>query len=295
VSDGAAGAPSGLLVVDKPAGWTSHDVVARVRRLAGTKRVGHAGTLDPMATGVLVLGVGKATRLLGHLTLHDKRYDATIAFGAITTTDDAEGEEVSRHDTSALTEDAVRAAAAALTGEIEQVPPAVSAISVDGVRSYARVRRGETVLLAPRQVTVHAFEVLRYADGVADVAVHCSSGTYVRALARDLGAALGVGGHLTALRRSASGPYALPAPTLDDLDRDGVAAHLVPLAGAARAAFPVLTVDADTARQVATGVRVAVDAAPPAPFAVCDGAGDLLALAEVRDDGRLGYLAVFVP
>jgi tRNA pseudouridine55 synthase len=286
---------NGLLVVDKPSGWTSHDVVARVRRLAGTKRVGHAGTLDPMATGVLVLGVGKATRLLGHLTLHEKAYDATIAFGATTSTDDAEGEVVSRHDISGLTDEAVRNAAAAFAGEIEQVPPAVSAISVDGVRSYARARRGETVVLAARRVTVTAFEVLRLGDGTADVRVRCSAGTYVRALARDLGAALGVGAHLTALRRTASGPYALPAPSLDDLDRDGVAAHLVPLAEAARAAFPVLTVDDETARLVATGVRVGVAEPPAAPFAVCDGRGDLLALAETRDDGRLAYLAVFVP
>jgi tRNA pseudouridine55 synthase len=283
---------SGLLVVDKPAGWTSHDVVARVRRLAGTKRVGHAGTLDPMATGVLVLGIEKATRLLGHLTLHEKSYDATIAFGATTTTDDAEGEVVSRCDTSGLTEDEVRAAAAAFVGDIEQVPPAVSAISVDGVRSYARARRGETVTLAARDVTVHAFDVLAVRDGTADVRVRCSSGTYVRALARDLGAALRTGGHLTSLRRTASGPYALPAPTLDDVERDGVEAHLVPIADAARAAFPALTVDADTARKVATGIRV--EATAPAPVtAVFDDTGALLALAEPGDEGRLRYLAVF--
>ena len=287
---------AGLLVVDKPAGWTSHDVVARVRRLAGTRRVGHAGTLDPMATGVLVLGVERATRLLGHLTLHDKRYDATIRLGAETTSHDADGEVVAEADTSAVTEDAVRAAAAALTGEHDQVPPAVSAISVGGVRSYARARRGEQVDLPARRVTVHTFDVLRFRSGPraeADVAVHCSAGTYVRALARDLGAALGVGGHLTALRRTASGPYRLPAPTLDELERDGVAAHLLPLAAAARAAFPVVTVDAETARRVSTGVRVSVPGPPAGPLAVCDEGGALLALAETRADGRLGYLAVF--
>jgi tRNA pseudouridine55 synthase len=280
---------SGLLVVDKPAGWTSHDVVARVRRLAGTRRVGHAGTLDPMATGVLVLGVEKATRLLGHLTLHDKRYDATVAFGVTTTTDDAEGEVLATVPVEGLTLDAVRAAAAALTGEIDQVPPGVSAISVDGVRSYARVRRGETVELPARRVTVHAFDVLSVSGATADVSVHCSSGTYVRALARDLGAALGVGAHLTALRRTASGPYALPAPGLDDLDP---ARDLTPLAEAARAAFPALDVDAETARLVANGVRVTVADVPAAPFAVF-GEGGLLALAEAGDDGRLRYLAVF--
>jgi tRNA pseudouridine55 synthase len=284
---------NGLLVVDKPAGWTSHDVVARVRRLAGTKRVGHAGTLDPMATGVLVLGLGQATRLLGHLTAHDKRYDATIRLGADTTSHDAEGTVVATYGTAHVTEPAIRVAAAALTGEQDQVPPAVSAISVGGVRSYDRARRGEEVVLAARRVTVRAFEVLAVRGDDVDVRVHCSAGTYVRALARDLGAALGTGGHLSSLRRTASGPYALPAPGLDELERDGVAAHLVPIADAARAAFPVLTVDEETARRVATGVRVAAGGAPAAPFAVYDDAGALLALAEVRDDGRLGYLAVF--
>ena len=285
---------SGLLVVDKPAGWTSHDVVAKVRRYAGTKRVGHAGTLDPMATGVLVLGIEKATRLLGHLTLHDKRYDATIRLGADTASHDAEGEVTATYDTSAVTEDAIRAAAAALTGELDQVPPAVSAISVDGVRSYARARRGEAVDLPPRRVTVHAFDVVAVRGADVDVRVHCSAGTYVRALARDLGAALRVGGHLTALRRTASGPYALPAPSLDDVERDGVAAHLVPLSEAARAAFPVLAVDAESARRVSTGVRITAADAPEGVVAVCDEAGALLALAETRADGRLGYLAVFV-
>ena len=280
--------PSGLLVVDKPAGWTSHDVVARVRRLAGTRRVGHAGTLDPMATGVLVLGVEKATRLLGHLTLHDKRYDATVAFGTTTTTDDAEGEVVAVAPTGGLTEERVREAARALTGAIEQVPPGVSAISVDGVRSYARVRRGETVVLPPRPVTVHAFEVVSFDGASAEVRVHCSSGTYVRALARDLGAALGVGAHLTALRRTASGPYALPAPALDHVD---VARDLVPLAEAARAAFPALDVDAETARLVSNGVRVAAEV--PGGAVAVFGDGALLALAEDGGDGRLRYLAVF--
>jgi tRNA pseudouridine55 synthase len=287
-------AASGLLVVDKPAGWTSHDVVGRVRRLAGTKRVGHAGTLDPMATGVLVLGIEKATRLLGHLTAHDKRYDATLRLGVTTSTDDAEGRVVTESDPSAVTEAAIRAAAQRLVGGLLQVPPAVSAISVGGVRSYTRARRGEEFVLEPRAVVVHAFDVLAVRGPDVDVSVHCGTGTYVRALARDLGAALGVGAHLTALRRTASGPYALPAPTLDDVERDGVAAHLLPLDDAARAAFAVLTVTDEDARLVSNGVRIAAPAdVPEAPFAVCDAAGRLLALAEVRDDGRLAYLAVF--
>ena len=193
-----------------------------------------------------------------------------------------------------VTEETIRKAAATLTGELDQVPPAVSAISVGGVRSYARARRGEDVDLPPRRVMVHAFDVLRVDGPDVDVAVHCSAGTYVRALARDLGALLGTGGHLSALRRNASGPYTLPAPTLDDLEHDGVAAHLVPIADAARAAFPVVTVGADDARRAATGVRIAVPDVPDGVVAVCDDAGALIALAEQRaEDGLLGYVAVF--
>jgi tRNA pseudouridine55 synthase len=202
-------APDGLLVVDKPGGWTSHDVVGRVRRLAHTRKVGHAGTLDPMATGVLVLGIGRATRLLGHLALTDKTYTATIRLGATTVTDDAEGEVVEVRDASEVTDAAVAGAMAALTGEIAQVPSSVSAVKVDGVRSYARVRAGEAVELAARRVTVSRFALLERRGDDLDVVVDCTSGTYVRALARDLGAALGVGGHLTALRRTRVGPFGL--------------------------------------------------------------------------------------
>src|SRR5262245_56388505 len=188
---------------------TSHDVVARIRRLAGTRKVGHAGTLDPMATGVLVLGVGRATRLLGHLTLADKRYDATIRLGVSTTTDDAEGEPVETRPTVGVTEDDVRRVLASFVGEIEQVPSAVSAIKVDGKRAYARVRAGEAVELPSRRVIIHDLEVVSADPPNVEILVHCSSGTYVRAIARDLGAALGVGGHLTALRRTAVGPFSL--------------------------------------------------------------------------------------
>ena len=190
----------GLVVVDKPAGITSHDVVSRVRRLAGTRKVGHAGTLDPMATGVLVLGVDRATRLLGHLMLTEKAYDATIRLGVSTVTDDAEGDVVSTASTAGLDEALVRATLAEFTGDLLQVPTAVSAIKVDGQRSYARVRAGEEVQLEPRPVTVHELVVhdVRRTDEVvdADVSLRCSSGTYVRAIARDAGARLGVGGHL---------------------------------------------------------------------------------------------------
>src|SRR3954454_10747646 len=205
---------SGLVVVAKPGGLTSHDVVARLRRILRTRKVGQAGTLDPMATGVLVCGVGRGTKLLGHLALDTKAYTATIRLGAATTTDDAEGEVVSRADASGATDAAVAAGIAALTGAIEQVPSSVSAIKVGGRRAYAIVRAGERVELPARPVTVSEFPRLdRRAgeDGAVDldVRVEGSSVTYVRALARDLGAALGVGGHLTALHRTRVGPYGL--------------------------------------------------------------------------------------
>ena len=254
----------GLLVVDKPAGLTSHDLVARARRILGTRAIGHAGTLDPMATGVLVLGVGRATKLLGHLALDDKAYLATIRLGAATTTDDAEGEPIAREDAgldpaadaAAVDEAAVRAGVAALTGHIEQVPSTVSAIKVGGRRAYAMARGGEPVTLAARPVTVSRFDLLgmRRGGGVTDldVLVECSTGTYVRALARDLGTALRVGGHLTALRRTRVGPFGLDrARTLAELEaRPGVS---LTLDEAVAAAFPRRDVDAAAAGDLAHG------------------------------------------
>ena len=235
---------SGILLVDKPQGITSHDVVSRMRRLAGTRKIGHAGTLDPMATGLLVLGVNHATRLLHYLVGLDKEYLATIRLGWDTTTDDAEGEPLvaaSAERLAGVTEEAIRAGMLRQTGVIEQVPSAVSAVKVDGKRAYQRVRDGEEVELAARTVTVSAFELLavRPGDGVvdADVRVECSSGTYVRALARDLGAALGTGGHLTALRRTRIGAFRVDeAAALDGYD---VARSIMSPADAARRALPV--------------------------------------------------------
>ena len=279
--------PDGLLVVDKPAGMTSHDVVARVRRLAGTRKVGHAGTLDPMATGVLVLGLGRATRLLTHLVGADKEYLATVRLGAATVTDDAEGEVLSRADAAGVADDALAAAVASLTGDLQQVPSAVSAVKVDGQRAYARVRAGEDVVLAARPVTVRAFEVLAVRRGAedglgvldADVRVVCTSGTYVRALARDLGAALGTGGHLTALRRARVGGYALgAAATLEELEADGVPAHLLAMVDAARATFGLWQVDAEQARRLAHGQRLAPAGLGPEPFAAVSPDGVLVAL-----------------
>ena len=268
----------GLVVVDKPGGLTSHDVVARVRRLAGTRKVGHAGTLDPMATGVLVVGVGRATRLLGHLMLTEKAYDATVRLGVTTTTDDAEGEVVATVDLDALDEQRVRAAFAALTGEIDQVPSAVSAIKVDGKRAYARVREGEDVQLAARRVTVHELTVREVRGAEVDLSLRCSSGTYVRAIARDAGAALGVGGHLTALRRTAVGPFGLDrARTLDQL-RDDFA--LVPIADAARAGFPALDLDEQQAADVRVGRKLSLELPAAGPVAVFAPDGEFLALYE---------------
>jgi tRNA pseudouridine55 synthase len=261
-------APDGVVVVDKPAGLTSHDVVARMRRIAGTRKVGHAGTLDPMATGVLVIGIGRATRLLTYVVGADKEYTATIRLGVATTTDDAEGEVLATVDASAVTREAIAASVLDLTGAIEQVPSSVSAIKVDGKRAYARVREGEDVRLAARPVTVFRFDVHEVRPGTSgdvgvvdvDVTVVCSSGTYVRALARDLGAALGVGGHLTALRRTRVGGYTLAgARTLEelaDLDVD-VPLEVVGLADAARAIFPVRDLSADEAAALSYGKRIA--------------------------------------
>ncbi|MGH8825353.1 MAG: tRNA pseudouridine(55) synthase TruB [Jiangellaceae bacterium] len=288
-------APDGLVVVDKPGGLTSHDVVAGVRRLAGTRKVGHAGTLDPMASGVLVLGLGRATRLLGHLALAEKAYAATIRLGAATVTDDADGETISGSDASRVSDRALAAETAALTGDIRQVPSAVSAVKVGGVRSYARVRSGEQVELKARAVTVRRFAVVavRRAASFADVdvEVECSSGTYIRALARDLGAALGVGGHLTALRRTRVGPYSLEAArTLDDLEVD---LDLISLEEVAAATFPRLDVDADTARRVAHGAPLPRTGLGPGPVAVFGPDGTLLSLVEDRGP-RAKHLAVFV-
>jgi tRNA pseudouridine55 synthase len=252
----------GLLVVDKPAGWTSHDVVARIRRVCGTRRVGHAGTLDPMATGVLVLGVGRATKLLTFLVGCDKEYAATVRLGQSTVTDDAEGDVTASADASGVTRSALDVAVERFTGAISQVPSAVSAIKVDGKRSYARVRSGESVDLAARPVTVSRFSVLDVrATGPCvdvDVEVEVSSGTYVRALARDLGAALGVGGHLTALRRTRVGRFGIGDAVLLEGLEPGGPVPLVSMGAAARAQFVVHELTADEAEAVGHGRRIPV-------------------------------------
>jgi tRNA pseudouridine55 synthase len=279
----------GLLIVDKPSGWTSHDVVARLRRLAGTRRVGHAGTLDPMATGVLVIGVGQATRLLGHLALTDKDYEATIRLGMSTTTDDAEGEELETKDAASLSDAAIAGELAKLTGDVEQVPSSVSAIKVDGVRSYARVRAGESVELKARPVRVERFDLIERRGDDLDVAVTCSTGTYVRALARDLGAGLGVGGHLTALRRTRVGSFtADEAKTLEQLEQD---LSVIPLAAAVGAAFPRIDVGAAEAERISHGQRLVLDITS-SPSGVFAPDGRVIALVTDRD-GVAQPLCVF--
>ena len=292
-------AESGLVVVDKAGAMTSHDVVARVRRLAGTRKVGHAGTLDPMATGVLIVGVERATRLLGHLMLTEKAYDATVRLGVTTTTDDADGEYVGHWSTATLDEDEIRAAFAEQVGNLLQVPSAVSAIKVDGKRAYQRVREGEAVELKARPVKVHELVVHRlrrdpepggefYID--VDISVRCSSGTYIRAIARDVGAALRVGGHLTALRRTAVGPYGLDvAHTLEELSEDFT---VLPMAAAARRAFPALDLDEEQAQAVRYGrpLPLVVDHLT----AVFAPDGEFLALYEPAGIARAKPAAVFV-
>ncbi|GAB2743866.1 tRNA pseudouridine(55) synthase TruB [Kitasatospora kifunensis] len=293
--------PDGLVIVDKPEGITSHGVVARMRRLAGTRKVGHAGTLDPMATGVLVIGVERATRLLGHLMLTAKTYEATIRLGQTTITDDREGEVSASVSANAVARAAIDEQIAVLTGEIMQVPSKVSAIKIDGKRSYHRVREGEDFELPARPTTVHSFTVHELREAVAedgtpvldlDVTVECSSGTYIRALARDLGSALGVGGHLTALRRTRVGPYGVEsAHTLEQLEEQ---LTVLPIGEAAAAAFPRWDVGEEEARLVSTGVRLpAPGLGVDGPIAVFGPGDQFLALVE-EQRGQAKPVAVFV-
>ncbi|MGY1673659.1 tRNA pseudouridine(55) synthase TruB [Geodermatophilus sp. SYSU D00710] len=291
----------GVLLVDKAAGMTSHDVVARARRVLSVRRVGHAGTLDPMATGLLVLGVGAATRLLGHLGSSDKVYEATIRLGQTTVTDDREGEVLTTTSAAHLDDGAVRAALAAQTGPLSQVPSSVSAVKVGGRRSYDRVRAGEEVVLEPRSVTVHRIDVHALARPTPDlvdveVAVACTAGTYVRAIARDAGAALGVGGHLTALRRTASGPFtterAAPVEEAAAALAAGGGPGVLGLTDAATAVFPERRLTDDEARALGYGQRVPATGRPGLVAAV-DPAGRLVAL--VEDAGSTARVAVGFP
>ena len=290
----------GLIVVDKPAGMTSHDVVARVRRLARTRRVGHGGTLDPMATGVLVVAVNRATRLLTYVIGARKSYAATIRLGVSTVTDDAEGEVTARTSAGGVAPERIRAGLAVLTGTIDQVPSAVSAIKINGQRAYKRVRAGEDVELPARQVTITRLEPAAIHppadDGSLDVEVlvDCSSGTYVRAIARDLGTALGVGGHLTALRRTAVDGFTLAeAATLAQLEERAPDVVQLPLAAAASRFLARREVGAEEARILGHGGPIGA-IGQPGPYAVFAPDGELLAVVSERD-GRARAEIVLAP
>ncbi|MGO4536878.1 tRNA pseudouridine(55) synthase TruB [Leifsonia sp. 2MCAF36] len=281
---------SGLILVDKPDGMTSHDVVARVRRAAGTRKVGHAGTLDPMATGLLIVGVNSSTRLLTYIVGADKEYLATIRLGAASTTDDAEGEllvPATQEALDAVEDTAIEGGIDALTGEIDQIPSSVSAIKVDGKRAYARVRAGEQVELKPRAVTVSEFELLgtRRIEGAIDldVRVVCSSGTYIRSLARDLGAGLAVGGHLTVLRRTRVGAFHVrDAHDLATLDAE---AALIPAVDAATELFERLDLTEQQAIDLMHGRRIHVadrEGSGGRPVAAVAPTGALVGLIEFR-------------
>lgn len=301
---------TGMLIIDKPQGITSHGVVSRVRKWFGTRKVGHAGTLDPMATGVLVLGLGRGTKLLTYIVGADKTYTATIRLGSSTPTDDADSAPdvfADPADLARVTEERIRAGAAALTGDIEQVPSAVSAIKVDGVRSYARVRAGEQVELRARPVTVSAFAVgaIRPGEGEAgrghvdvDVEVTCSSGTYIRALARDLGRDLGVHGHLVALRRTRVGAFDLSGAV--ELPQDPASAPspaLMPLAEAAARVLPVIDLNRETATALMQGKFVDLDTAPAASGGHWAGiaGGELIAVLERRDGRYKSATGIAIP
>jgi tRNA pseudouridine55 synthase len=291
----------GLLLVDKAPGMTSHDVVARARRVLSVRKVGHAGTLDPMATGLLILGVASATRLLGLVGGHDKTYEATIRFGQTTVTDDREGEVLTTTSAAEVDDAAVRAALAAQTGPLQQVPSSVSAVKVAGRRSYDRVRAGETVELAPRSVTVHRLEVHRIQRATpdlldVDVTVSCTAGTYIRAIARDAGAVLGVGGHLTALRRTVSGPFSVTdaAPVEDAAAAlaAGGGPGVLPLTAAATTVFPTRPVTAAEATALTYGQRIPATGTA-GPHAAVDPDGRLVAL--VEDAGATARVTVGFP
>ncbi|WP_308201091.1 tRNA pseudouridine(55) synthase TruB [Paractinoplanes maris] len=277
----------GLIVVDKPAGMTSHDVVARIRRLARTRRVGHGGTLDPMATGVLIIGVNRATRLLTYVIGSEKSYTATIRLGQSTITDDAEGEVTATAPVDAVTDEAIHDGLARQRGEIDQVPSAVSAIKINGERAYKRVREGEDVQIPARRVTISRLDVLdirRTASSVdIDIDVTCTSGTYIRAIARDLGTVLQVGGHLTALRRTAVGGLTLAsARTLEQLEEVAPDVVGLPMAEAARQAFPEREATAEEARVLSHGGPLA-PVGIPGPYAVFSPSGEVLAIVAERD------------
>ena len=291
---------SGILVVDKPSGMTSHDVVARIRRIFGTRKVGHAGTLDPMATGVLVFGLNDATRMLGYLTLATKSYQAVIRLGASSTTDDSQGELSAVIDTALLTDNLIIQSLNKQVGTIEQIPSSVSAVRVNGRRAHEIVRAGETVDLPARTVEIHSIEIhhITREDSFTDIhiSVECSSGTFVRAIARDLGTDLGVGGHLVSLRRTTSGPFTLEqAVTLTNLEQsDQPWDRVLSMGEAAHMVWPCVTVDSEVRQRISKGQRIASSELPEGDtLALLDTDRALLALISNSESG-MAYRAVFI-
>jgi len=284
----------GFLVVDKEPGMTSHDVVAIGRRALNTRKVGHAGTLDPMATGILVLGFNNGTRLLQYITDGDKTYQATVVLGAATVTDDVEGEVISTADTSAVTDQQIHAELAKMRGTIMQRPSSVSAVKIDGERAYDRVRSGEDVVLPEREVTISQLDVLairQSADKIeVDIEVTCSAGTFIRAIARDCGTALGVGGHLNSLRRSRVAGFGLDrAVTLQQL-KSGEFSTL-DLADVARATFPVREIALDEKLELSFGRTLSANSDNQI-YAGISAANELIALLQ-NVDGKAKPIAVF--
>lgn len=292
------GGPDGLVVIDKPSGWTSHDVVAKLRGVLGTRRVGHSGTLDPGATGILLVGVGRVTRLLRFLTALPKSYTCDVVFGVETSTLDADGEIVATHAMPDLTPELVVAAGAGFVGEIEQIPPMVSAVKIDGRRLHELARAGEEVERAPRPVTVHSLELTPTDDPlVYRMAVECSSGTYVRSLAADLGTGLGGGAHLRELRRTRVGSFGLAEAVPFAKE---TTAEEIPIRSPAEALrdYPSCRVDAGLAADIGHGRvldRAALDLTGDGPWALLDEDGRLLAVYEAHGDGRAKPSVVVAP
>jgi tRNA pseudouridine55 synthase len=290
----------GILLIDKPSGWTSHDVVARARRITGQRRIGHTGTLDPMATGLLVLCLGNATRLVQYLTGHDKRYSGEIALGVTTTTADAEGEPTATRPVPPLDEATLRTIEQRFTGDLQQAPPAFSAIKVEGRRAYDLARAGELSGLPPRPVRIHSLQLATIAPGRLSIEVHCGAGTYIRSLARDIGEVIGCGGHLAALRRHSAGPFSLgTAITLDELQEYAAGSELPGLLlppDEGIVDHPAAIIAADGARRFRNGLMHRGEAVRQAPITaarVYSTEGDFLGVADVSDSGEIRPAKVF--
>ncbi len=290
----------GILLIDKPSGWTSHDVVARARRITGQRRIGHTGTLDPMATGLLVLCLGNATRLVEYLTGHDKRYSGEVALGTTTTTADAEGEPIATRPVPPLDEATLRAIEQRFTGDLQQAPPAFSAIKVEGRRAYDLAREGHLGDLPPRPVRIHSLQLAPIAPGRLSLHVHCGAGTYVRSLARDIGEVIRCGGHLAALRRHSAGPFSLAtAITLDELQEyagNGELPHLLIPPDEGIVAHPAAIVAADGTRRFRNGLMHRAEHGSGTPIAaarVYSTEGDFLGVADVSDSGEIRPSKVF--